>query len=243
MRLDVWLAEHGIYKSRTRAAGAIKAGCVSLNGKTLTRTAYDIDDVNGAKLKCLPDPLEYVGRGALKLEHALERFGICVEGLDCVDLGASTGGFTQVLLKHGAASVTAVDVGHGQLDASLRSDPRVTSVEGCDARNYTPSAGMTFGFLCMDLSFISIRKLKEKVSALLSPSGSAVVLFKPQFEVGREAVGKGGIVRDPARALAALAEVAAEYEAAGMLLCGQCESPVKGGDGNTEYLLFFKKVL
>ena len=243
MRLDVWLAEHGLYKSRTRAAGAIKAGCVSLNGKTLTRTAYDIDDAAGAELKCLPDPLEYVGRGALKLEHALEQFGICVEGLDCVDLGASTGGFTQVLLKHGAASVTAVDVGHGQLDASLRSDPRVTSVEGCDARNYTPPAGMTFGFLCMDLSFISIRKLKEKVSALLSPAGSAVVLFKPQFEVGRGAVGKGGIVRDTARALAILAETAADYESAGLELRGQCESPVKGGDGNTEYLLFFVKAL
>ena len=243
MRLDVWLAEHGIYKSRTRAAGAIKAGCVSLNGKTLTRTAYDIDDVNGAELKCLPDPLEYVGRGALKLEHALEQFGICVEGLDCVDLGASTGGFTQVLLKHGAASVTSVDVGHGQLDASLRNDPRVTSVEGCDARNYTPPAEVTFGFLCMDLSFISIRKLKEKVSALLSPAGSAVVLFKPQFEVGRGAVGKGGVVRNTELALSTLAEVAAEYEAAGLALCGQCASAVKGGDGNTEYLLFFKKEL
>ena len=240
MRLDVWLTEHGIYKSRTRAAGAVKSGCVSLDGKTIVRPSYELDETDASRLVCLPDPLEYVGRGALKLEYALERFGIDVAGMTCVDLGASTGGFTQVLLKRGAASVTAVDVGHGQLDSTLRDDPRVTTVEGCDARAFTPPEGQKFDFLCMDLSFISIRKLRDKVAELLAPGGCAVVLFKPQFEVGRGAVGKGGIVRDAARAQAAMFETTSEYESAGLVLRGQCESPVKGGDGNTEYRLFFR---
>lgn len=241
MRLDVWLAEHGVYKSRTRAAGAIKAGCVSLAGTTLTRASYEIDDAAGAMLNCLPDPLEYVGRGALKLEYALDRFEIDVAERECVDLGASTGGFTQVLLKRGAVKVTAVDVGHAQLDPSLLKDERVVSVEGCDARRFTAPEGTAYGFLCMDLSFISILKLKEKVAELLAPGGSAVVLFKPQFEVGRAAVGKGGIVRDTQTALAAMEGCIAGYGAAGLVLSGRCESPVKGGDGNTEYLLYFKK--
>ncbi len=241
MRLDVWLTEHGIYKSRTRALGAIRAGCVSLDGKTLSKAAYEIDDATGAALTCLADPLEYVGRGALKLDFALEHFGITVDGISCVDLGASTGGFTQVLLKRGAASVTAVDVGHGQLEESLRRDPRVVSVEGCDARAFIPPEGVRYGFLCMDLSFISVRKLAEKAAELMAPSGTAVILFKPQFEVGRAFVGKGGIVRDTAAALKEMDETVSVYTAAGLRFCGQCASPVKGGDGNTEYLLYFVK--
>ena len=239
MRLDVYLTENGIYKSRTRAQQAIRSGCVSIRGKTELRPSADINGDDTDHISCLPDPLEYVGRGALKLDFALEHFGIDVTGLDCVDVGASTGGFTQVLLKRSAGSVTAIDVGHGQLDELISSDPRVVDLEGTDFRDFSP--GKQFGFLSMDVSFISITMLKDKVSEVLKPGGNAVILFKPQFEVGRRHIGKGGIVRSVEAVKSAMSSAVSAYATCGLSLIDSAESPVKGGDGNTEYLLWFRR--
>ncbi len=239
MRLDSYLSEKGIYQSRTRAAGAIRAGCVSIGGKTVVKPSFDIDGIDPGSVTCLPDPLDYVGRGALKLEFALERFGINVEGLECIDVGASTGGFTEVLLRHGAKSVTAVDVGHGQLHDSLKKDSRVVNAEGTDIRLFSP--GKEFDFLSADISFISLSLVCGKIAELLKPGAVCIVLFKPQFEVGKKAIGKGGIVRSQKDSIAAMEKIISDFTVCGLDLIGKDTSPVKGGDGNTEYLLCFKK--
>lgn len=238
MRLDKFLAEKGCYKSRTRAANAIGEGLVSIRGRIERKASFEIDE-NETEVYCLPDPLRYVGRGALKLEYAVSRFGIDVSGKNCADIGASTGGFTQVLLEKGAAYVAAVDVGHGQLDPLVSSDPRVGNFEGTDARAFDP--GRQFDFLSMDVSFISVSLMKETVLRLLKPGGIAVILFKPQFEVGRGNIGKGGIVRSDGVAVSAMDRIVSDYESSGLMLIEKAESPIKGGDGNTEYLLYFKK--
>ncbi|MBO4326181.1 MAG: TlyA family RNA methyltransferase [Clostridia bacterium] len=239
MRLDVYLSEKGIYKSRTRAQEAVKVGCVSVGGKTVNKPSLEIGEADFEKIVCLPDPLGYVGRGALKLEYAFERFEIDVSGLRCIDIGASTGGFTQVMLMHGAAEVTAVDVGRGQLDASLVLDPRVVNLENTDVRSLTSPE--PFDFLSMDVSFISVTLLKEKAAELLRRGGNAVILFKPQFEVGRRFVGKGGIVKSREAAEGAMDRAISAFVSCGFKLLGKDVSPVKGGDGNTEYLLYFRK--
>ena len=188
-------------------------------------------------MSCLPDPLDYVGRGALKLDFALEHFGISVEGLECIDVGASTGGFTQVLLRRGAKRVTAVDVGHGQLDKEIASDPRVIDLEGTDVRNCEFED--RFDFLSMDVSFISVTMLAAKTADLVKPGGNAVILFKPQFEVGRKYIGKGGIVKSSEASAAAMDNAVRVFSGAGFSFLGSTVSPITGGDGNTEYLLSF----
>jgi len=240
MRLDVFLTDSGLYKSRTRALRAIREGLVKVDGKPVTKPAFEVTPELEALVEAGDDPVKFVSRGGLKLEAALDRFDLSPEGKDCVDIGASSGGFTQVLLERGAKSVTAVDVGHGQLAAELVADPRVSNVENCDVRTFRPEK--CFGFLTMDVSFISINLLANTLSDLLLPGGEAVVLFKPQFEVGRANIGKGGVVRSQKIALEYLENTVKLYENCGFKLQDRMVSPVTGGDGNTEYLLWLTRL-
>lgn len=180
----------------------------------------------------------FVSRGGLKLEHALQEFGWHIEGLRCLDVGASTGGFTDCLLQRGAASVTAVDVGYGQLAWSLRNDPRVTVVERCNFRHADVAAlGAPFEFVSADVSFISLSKLCENFAAALSQDGKIICLIKPQFEAGRAAVGSGGVVRDPSVQTSAIETVLTAFASAGLTPLTLTHSPVKGPAGNIEFLM------
>ena len=237
MRLDVYLTEKGFYKSRTRALRAIREGLVSVAGNTVRKPAFEVTPELEAKVSAGDDPVKFVSRGGLKLEFALERFGLSAEGRRCIDIGASSGGFTQVLLENGAKSVDAVDVGHGQLAPELTADPRVRNIENCDVRQFVPEH--KYDFLTMDVSFISINLLAGTLHSFLLPGANAVVLFKPQFEVGRANIGKGGVVRSQKLALEYLENTVDLYENCGFKLRGMARSPVAGGDGNTEYLLWF----
>jgi 23S rRNA (cytidine1920-2'-O)/16S rRNA (cytidine1409-2'-O)-methyltransferase len=184
----------------------------------------------------------YVGRGGLKLERALSEFQIDPTGLVCIDVGASTGGFTDCLLQHGARRVVAVDVGHNQIDWRLRTDPRVEVREGVNARHLTPEGfGERFDLAVMDVSFISAAKVLPAVVPLLNPGGRVVVLIKPQFEVGKGEVGKGGVVRDPAQHARVVEEVNASARALGLKVAGVVASPITGADGNKEFLALYEK--
>jgi 23S rRNA (cytidine1920-2'-O)/16S rRNA (cytidine1409-2'-O)-methyltransferase len=185
-------------------------------------------------------PPRFVSRGGEKLAAALDHFAVDVAGLRCLDAGASTGGFTDCLLQRGAASVVAVDVGHGQLDWSLRNDPRVTVREGLNLRHATPGdLDGPFPVVTADLSFISLRVVGPALASLVAPGGDAIVLVKPQFEAGRGEVGKGGVVTDPAVHRRVVDEVTASFEALGWRCAGVMESPLKGPAGNTEFLGHF----
>lgn len=241
MRLDSAVFERGLAKSRSRAADDIREGYVLVNGKVVTKPSYPIDD--GDEIT-LPDGghLKYVSRGALKLEAALDSFSVDVAGAVGADIGASTGGFTDCLLKRGAARVYAVDCGTDQLDMSLRSDPRVVSIENFNARELTTS---TFGeyvdIAVMDLSFISQTLVLPAVAQVVKDGGKIVSLVKPQFECGRAALSKGGIVKKAADHIAALRRVAECAKAIGLTVAGAVVSPILGGDGNKEYLMYFIK--
>jgi 23S rRNA (cytidine1920-2'-O)/16S rRNA (cytidine1409-2'-O)-methyltransferase len=232
------LADRGLFPSRSAAAGAVRAGEVRVgqDGPVALRPSQlvepDADLIIDAGRR-------YVSRGGIKLENALEALGIEVAGRQCLDVGASTGGFTQVLLDRGAVKVYAADVGHGQLHASLKSDPRVVSLEGLDARRLTretvpePVAALT-----ADVSFISLIKALGPALELAAPGAFLVALVKPQFEVGPERIGKGGIVRDVEARDGALAAVTAWLAAQpGWRVAGAIPSPVKGGSGNAEFLI------
>ena len=240
MRLDVFLTDQGKYSSRTRAARAIAEGLVSIDGKVETKSSREV--TGGEEIVCLPDPVAYVSRGALKLEYAIRRFGIDVKGLRAIDVGASTGGFTEVLLKNGAASVTAVDVGSGQLHPRIASDERVVNLEKTDIRSLDPAAAGLFGILTCDCSFISLKAIIPYCAKLMEPDAAGVFLIKPQFEVGKGNLGKGGIVKDKKLRETAVAEVVRAAEKEGLEPAGEVEeSPVKGGDGNVEYLAVFRR--
>lgn len=236
-RLDQLLVERGLAPSRARAQGAIRAGHVRVGGHVATKPAVLV----GAEEEIVLDALEhpYVSRAALKLVHALDRFGIAVEGCECLDVGASTGGFTQVLLERGARHVTAMDVGHGQLAPMLARDARVTALEGLNARDVTAAhVPHPPGLIVCDVSFISLRKALPAVLALAAPGARLVALIKPQFEAGRENVGKGGIVRDGALHEKICRDIADWLSAlAGWHVHGVAESPIEGGDGNKEFLI------
>ena len=235
-RLDVILASRGLCPSREKAKAAIAAGLVSVDGVKATKPSMPVDDE--AIIEVLGQACRYVGRGGLKLEHALEQFSISLSGMVCADLGASTGGFTQCMLMAGAARVFAIDVGHGQLDPTLLADPRVVSMEGTDARQATPELlGTKVDFVGADLSFIPLGLVLPSVAALLKESGQAVCLVKPQFEAGRERVGKNGLVRDPAVHEEVLLAITEQARANGLEPVGLAHSPIRGGEGNIEYLL------
>lgn len=234
-RLDQVLVARGLAPSRARAQALIAAGSVTVDGRTARRAALRI--APGAAIAIAGDALRHVSRAALKLLHALDSFGLSPSGAVALDLGASTGGFTQVLLERGAREVWAVDVGHGQLAPLLREDPRVHVIEGLNVRDITPAQVPSPGFVTVDLSFISLLKALPAPLALAGPGAILVALVKPQFEVGRAAIGKNGIVRDEAAIARARTTVRAFIEGRGWAVIGETESPIPGGDGNREYLI------
>lgn len=234
-RADLYLVEHGHFESRARAQAAIRAGLVRVDGRPLTRASEAI--AAGARVEARPEH-PFASRGGLKLSAALDAFGIDPAGLPCLDVGASTGGFTDVLLSRGAAHVHAVDVGRDQLHPRLRTDPRVTSREGVDIRSLDPAALDPRPLLAsVDVSFISLRLVLPALCPLLGAGAAVVALIKPQFEAGRERVGRGGIVRDGQVHAEVCAEVRGLLEGRGAAILGLIPSPIEGGDGNTEFLI------
>lgn len=238
MRLDQLVVERGLAPSRERARALILAGQVTVNGQAVTKAGAGVDPERAIAL-VMPDH-PYVGRGGLKLAHALDTFQIDVSGRTALDIGASTGGFTDVLLRRGAARVVALDVGHGQLDWSLRTDPRVVVIERCNARHLTPEAvPWPMDFVSIDVSFISLRQILPVVPPLLAPGADIVALVKPQFEAGRGEVGKG-VIHDTAVHARVVEEIAAAAREVGLTPLGSTPSPVTGAKGNVEFLLHLK---
>lgn len=238
MRLDEAMVARGLAASRSRARDMVKRGTVAVDGEAEMRPARMVSE---SAAIAVDDPAaRYVSRGALKLIAGLEAFGFDPAGRTALDLGASTGGFTQVLLERGAAHVIAVDVGHGEMHATLAADPRVTLIEGLNARDLARAhlAGRRVEAVTADLSFISLKLALPPALALAEPGAWAVVLVKPQFEVGRAALGKGGVVRDPNVARAAADDIASWLEGMhGWRIVGLAPSPIAGGSGNREFLL------
>lgn len=239
-RLDEALVAAGHFASRARARDAILRGTVSVDGRVETKPARMVAPdaafaVNDAAQK-------YVSRAALKLVHGLDHFGLSPRGRVCVDLGASTGGFTQVLLERGAARVIAIDVGHDQLAAALRADPRVLVHEGVNARSLTRTqVPEAVGLVVSDLSFISLRLGLGPTLDLTAPGTELLALVKPQFEVGREHLGKGGVVKSAVQQSRACDDIAAFLEGKGWRVLGLAVSPLEGGDGNREFLMAARK--
>lgn len=238
IRLDEILVRRGLFSSRSRARDAIARGAVCMAGKPASKPGQLVaDDVEIS----VDDPARgYVSRAALKLLAGLDAFGFDPSGATALDIGASTGGFTQVLLERGAAHVFAVDVGHGQIDPSLTDDPRVTSLEKLNARDLSVEhlGGARPDFIVSDVSFISLKLALPPALGLAQPGSRCVLLVKPQFEAGREAIGKGGLLRDPATGPKIAGELAAWLDAQpGWRALGIVPSPIEGGDGNREFLL------
>lgn len=238
MRIDKLVHARGLAKSREAAQRMIKDGNISVDGKIVTKPSADIPDE--CEISVVGETLRYVSRGGLKLERALDAFSIDVRGLDCADIGASTGGFTDCLLQRGAARVRAVDVGRSQLDKSLRNDTRVISYEGINARYITPDdIGGKCDMVVCDVSFISQTLILPAISGLLGENGRVVTLIKPQFEAGRANIGKNGIVKDRHVHAAVIERVLDAAESVGLKCAGLTVSPILGGDGNREYLAIF----
>jgi 23S rRNA (cytidine1920-2'-O)/16S rRNA (cytidine1409-2'-O)-methyltransferase len=241
-RLDATLVERGLAASRERARALILAGLVRVDGHHVTKAGAPV--ATGAAVTIDKPDHPYVGRGGIKLAHALDVFRISVEGLVALDIGASTGGFTDALLQRGARRVVALDVGHGQLDWKLRSDPRVVALERINARTLTPDQlpadARRFDIVTLDVSFISLRQVLPPIPPLLAPDAHVVALVKPQFEAGRDDVGKGGIVQDPAVQLRVIEEVTAAADRIGLSRTALVESPITGMEGNREFLLHLR---
>ena len=242
MRIDVYLAENGIVASRTEAKRFIEEGAVTVDGKTVSKASFD---VNGDELISVDKSIkEFVSRGGLKLKGALDEFGIVVRDRLCLDVGASSGGFTDCLLQRGAKHVIAVDSGSGQLAESLRADARVTVLENYNARymksddiDYTPD------LVVMDVSFISATYIIPSVYSVLSDNADFICLIKPQFEVGRSGLGKGGIVKDSKIRDNAVRKVLDFASECGFKVKKTVQSSIKGGDGNIEFLAHFVKLI
>lgn len=239
MRLDKALVAQGICRSRTEAQALLDAELISVDGRRgLKASAETAADAVLARHDTGP---RFVSRGALKLEAALTKFGIDVAGKTALDVGASTGGFTECLLRRGIKSVIAIDVGHGQMATEIEADPRVQSREGVNARSLSPGDfPHPFDIIAVDVSFISLTLVLPALASLLTPSGDLVCLVKPQFEVGAAHLGKGGIVRDPKARAEALERVAGAANALGLRETARMVSPIEGSDGNTEFLLHLR---
>jgi 23S rRNA (cytidine1920-2'-O)/16S rRNA (cytidine1409-2'-O)-methyltransferase len=238
-RLDTLLVERRLAASRERARALVLTGQVRVDGVVVSKagTAVPVD----AEITLIQPDHPYVGRGGLKLAHALDAWAIQVAGRDALDIGASTGGFTDVLLRRGARRVIALDVGHGQLDWRLRNDPRVIVLEGVNARTLTPSAlPHLVDVVTIDVSFISLRLILPPVPALLRPGADVMALVKPQFEAERDEVGRGGLVRDPTVHERVLAEITDAAAAAGLRRVAAMPSPITGATGNQEFLVHFR---
>ena len=235
LRADRVLVERGLFESRARAVAAIRAGLVHVDGRRVERASDLIVPDAGIEARA---PHPYVSRGGLKLAAALDAFRLDPRERTCLDVGASTGGFTDVLLRRGARHVTALDVGRDQLHPSLRGHPRVRSLEGTDIRALDPATlPAAPDLVTVDVSFIGLRLVLPAVAALTAPDGMLVALIKPQFEAGRERVGRGGLVRDEAVHAAVCAELRSCLEGLGFSAIGLVPSPVAGGDGNCEFLI------
>ncbi len=241
MRLDKLVYARGLAKSREAAQKMIKDGNINVDGRAVTKPSAEISEE--CVITVVGETLRYVSRGGLKLERALDVFALDVTGLDCVDIGASTGGFTDCLLQNGAARVRAVDVGRAQLDASLENDARVTSYEGVNARYVTPEdIGGRCDMVVCDVSFISQTLILPAIASLLNERGCVVTLIKPQFEAGRANIGKNGIVKDRQVHVEVIERVLDTAEQSGLKCGGLTVSPILGGDGNREYLAVFDTV-
>ena len=239
-RLDQRVFELGLSESRERAKATIMSGLVYVNGQKADKPGMPVSDEAEIEVRGAACP--YVSRGGFKLEKALRVFPLEPEGRTCIDCGASTGGFTDVLLKNGAARVYAVDVGYGQLAWSLRTDERVVVMERTNARNLTPDMfPESMDIAVMDLSFISIRLILPVLGGLLKPDGRVICLIKPQFEAGKADVGKKGVVRDRAVHERVLHEMVEFFPTAGYTLMGLDYSPIRGPEGNIEYLAYLKR--
>ncbi|MEL6234195.1 MAG: TlyA family RNA methyltransferase [Pseudomonadota bacterium] len=232
-RLDKLLVDRGLAPSRARAAALIRAGMVAVDGQPATRPAQT---AGPARIELTGDPCPWVSRAALKLVHALDVFGLTPAGT-ALDIGASTGGFTEVLLARGAAHVHAVDVGHGQLDPRLAADPRISLYERLNSRDLDPGLIPPVDWITCDVSFIGLEKALPPALALARPGAWMVALIKPQFEVGPQGVGKGGLVPPGPLHDAVRARIAAFLTGAGWHVAGEAASPIAGGDGNREYLI------
>jgi 23S rRNA (cytidine1920-2'-O)/16S rRNA (cytidine1409-2'-O)-methyltransferase len=242
-RIDKLLFDRGYAGSRSKAQAMVMAGVVLVNEKRVEKPSESFPPKSKIRIKGDSPESRYVGRGGLKLEHALKEFGIDVNGSNCVDIGSSTGGFTDCLLQHGAAEVTAIDVGTNQLDWKLRSDTRVRVFENTNARELDPDRiNAPFDLAVMDVSFISVTKILPTVGRLLKPRGKLVVLVKPQFEVGRGEVGKGGIVREPEKHERVVRVVNEFAGSVGFDLIGRTDSPILGAEGNKEFLVVYEFV-
>jgi 23S rRNA (cytidine1920-2'-O)/16S rRNA (cytidine1409-2'-O)-methyltransferase len=246
IRLDKLLLERGIVPSRERAQALVLAGKVLVDGQKIEKSGASVND--DAEIRLLGEDLKYVSRGGLKLEHALNHWKINVAGKTCLDVGASTGGFTDCLLQHGAARVIAVDTGHGQIAFQFRQDPRVRLLEKTNARYLTQEQlGEIADLIVMDVSFISATLVLPAVIAASFPQEvtrrtghELIVLVKPQFEAGRDHVGKGGIVRDPEIQQQAVEKVRSAVTALGANFTDVIDSPILGAEGNREFLLYAK---
>jgi 23S rRNA (cytidine1920-2'-O)/16S rRNA (cytidine1409-2'-O)-methyltransferase len=241
VRLDRELVRRGLAPSREAAAAAVLAGRVLVGGAPAAKPSAQVSTADPIRLT--GPARRWASRGGDKLAPALDRLGVAVAGRRCLDAGASSGGFTDVLLARGARQVVAVDVGYGQLDLRLRDDPRVVALDRTNVRTLTPEAiGGPVELVVADLSFISLRLVLPTLAALLEPSGHGdlVLLVKPQFEAGREAVGKGGVVRDPAARAVAVRSVAERAAGLGLGVAGICASPLPGPAGNVEVFLHLR---
>ena len=239
-RLDHLLVERRLAQSRERAAALILSGVVLVNGQPVRKAGTAVSEDADISLKEPDHP--YVGRGGIKLAHALDAFGVEVTGRDALDIGASTGGFTDVLLKRGARRVVALDVGHGQLDWGLRNDPRVVVIERTNARTLQVSdLPGPVDLITIDVSFISLRHIFPRLRPLLREDGDIIALVKPQFEAGRAEVGKKGVVRDPAVQARVVEEATRSAREVGLVRVNMTESPITGDTGNREFFLHLKR--
>ena len=239
MRVDLFLTERGYASSRKKAQTLIEEGKVSIDGTAVKKASQQIEDGEHSVEILQSDEVRFVGRGGLKLEAALDAFDIDATAKIALDIGASTGGFTDCLLQRGAQKVYAVDAGVGQLSASLLANPNVVSIEKMNARNLLPEHidHTLVDLIVMDVSFISATYIIPQFSALMKENAEAVCLVKPQFEVGRALIGKGGIVRDSAAHVGAIKRVCTSAIGAGLCPVALISSPIEGGDGNREFLL------
>lgn len=240
-RLDLLLVERGLAESREKAQRLILAGVVRVDGQTQTKPGHTFKHDAAVAVEAAE---RFVSRGGDKLEGAFQKFSLDVTGLICLDVGASTGGFTDVLLQHGAAKIYALDVGHAQLHEKLRTDPRVVVMDKVNARylepEHIPDAP---GFATVDVSFISLTKVLSAITRVLATPAGLVTLIKPQFEAGRDQVGKGGVVRDPAVHREVVERIRKfGTDELGLVWVGVSESPLKGPAGNTEFLAYWKKI-
>lgn len=241
-RLDVLLVERGLQESRQKAQATIMSGLVFVDGQRVDKAGTAVSPEASVEIR--GHALRYVSRGGLKLEKAMTTFGLTLEGKTCADIGASTGGFTDCMLQNGAQKVYAVDVGYGQLDWKLRTDPRVVCMERTNARYLTrEQIPDPLDFASIDVSFISLKLIFPALFQLLKEDGHIACLIKPQFEAGREKVGKKGVVRDPAVHLEVLENFMVHAKESNFTVIGVTYSPIRGPEGNIEYLGYLKKGL